>query len=144
MVLFYLSKEEFILIKKDVINILAVIPARGGSKGIPKKNIRLMNRKPLISYSINNAINSKYIMDVFVSTDSDEIAEVASDCGAEIIKRSAVQFSSFAFFFSAYSSSVLSVPLTLHIVNEESDSFITIVIIQTASPGDNIFFLKFF
>lgn len=87
MVLFYLSKEEFILIKKDVINILAVIPARGGSKGIPKKNIRLMNRKPLISYSINNAINSKYIMDVFVSTDSDEIAEVASDCGAEIIKR---------------------------------------------------------
>lgn len=67
--------------------ILAVIPARGGSKGIPKKNIRLMNGKPLISYSINNAKNSKYITDVFVSTDSDEIAEVASDCGAEIIKR---------------------------------------------------------
>ena len=64
--------------------------------------------------------------------------------GAEIIKRSAVQFSSFAFFFSAYSSSVLSVPLTFHIVNEESDSFITIVIIQTASPGDNIFFFFFF
>ena len=67
--------------------ILAVIPARGGSKGIPKKNIRLMYGKPLISYSINNAKNSRYITDVFVTTDSDEIAEVAEEYGAEVIKR---------------------------------------------------------
>lgn len=67
--------------------ILAVIPARGGSKGIPKKNIRLMNGNPLISYSINNAKNSHYITDVFVTTDSNEIAEVAEEYGAEIIKR---------------------------------------------------------
>lgn len=67
--------------------ILAVIPARGGSKGIPKKNIRLMNGKPLISYSINNAKNSRYITDVFVTTDSNEISEVAEEYGAEIIKR---------------------------------------------------------
>lgn len=67
--------------------ILAVIPARGGSKGIPKKNIRLMYGKPLISYSINNAKNSHYITDVFVTTDSDEIAEVAGEYGAEVIKR---------------------------------------------------------
>lgn len=67
--------------------ILAVIPARGGSKGIPKKNIRLMYGKPLISYSINNAKNSHYITDVFVTTDSDEIAEVAEEYGAEVIKR---------------------------------------------------------
>ena len=67
--------------------ILAVIPARGGSKGIPKKNIRLMYGKTLISYSINNAKNSNYITDVFVTTDSDEIAEVAEEYGAEVIKR---------------------------------------------------------
>lgn len=67
--------------------ILAVIPARGGSKGIPKKNIRLMYGKSLISYSINNAKNSHYITDVFVTTDSDEIAEVAEEYGAEVIKR---------------------------------------------------------
>ena len=67
--------------------ILAVIPARGGSKGIPKKNIRLMNGKPLISYSINNAKDSRYITDVFVTTDSNEIAEVAEEYGAEVIKR---------------------------------------------------------
>ncbi len=67
--------------------ILAVIPARGASKGIPRKNIRLMNGKPLISYSINNAKKSRYITDVFVSTDSDEIAEVAEEYGANIIKR---------------------------------------------------------
>lgn len=67
--------------------ILTVIPARGGSKGIPKKNIRLMNGKPLISYSINNAKDSRYITDVFVTTDSNEIAEVAEEYGAEVIKR---------------------------------------------------------
>ena len=67
--------------------ILALIPARGGSKGIPKKNIRLMYGKPLISYSINNAKNSHYITDVFVTTDSDEIAEIAEEYGAEVIKR---------------------------------------------------------
>lgn len=67
--------------------ILAVIPARGGSKGIPKKNIRLMNGKPLIFYSINNAKNSRYITDVFVTTDSNEISEVAEEYGVEIIKR---------------------------------------------------------
>lgn len=67
--------------------ILAIIPARGGSKGIPKKNIRLMNGKPLISYSIKNALNSSYITDVYVSTDSEEIADVSRIYGARIIDR---------------------------------------------------------
>lgn len=68
--------------------ILAVIPARGGSKGIPKKNIRLMNGKPLIYYSIKNALQCDEISDVVVSTDSEEIAYVAKACGAEVIIRS--------------------------------------------------------
>jgi CMP-N-acetylneuraminic acid synthetase/spore coat polysaccharide biosynthesis predicted glycosyltransferase SpsG len=67
--------------------ILAVIPARGGSKGIPKKNIRLMNGNPLISYAINAARKSKYIADVFVSTDNNEIADVSKKNGANIIFR---------------------------------------------------------
>ena len=67
--------------------ILAVIPARGGSKGIPRKNIRLMNGKPLIAYAIANAKASKYVTDVFVTTDSREIADVAISCGAKIIER---------------------------------------------------------
>lgn len=68
-------------------NILAIIPARGGSKGIPKKNIRLMNGKPLIHYAIANAKKSKFIADVFVSTDSKEIADISEIEGAEILHR---------------------------------------------------------
>lgn len=68
-------------------NVLAIIPARGGSKGIPKKNIRLMNGMPLIYYAIDKALKSKLISDVFVSTDSDEIAEIAASYGAKVIMR---------------------------------------------------------
>ena len=67
--------------------ILALIPARGGSKGIPKKNLRLMNGKPLIAYAIENAKKSKYIKDVFVTTDNKEIEEVSKVYGAAVIKR---------------------------------------------------------
>ena len=67
--------------------IIGIIPARGGSKGIPRKNIKLLNWKPLIYYTINSSRNSKYIDDFYVSTDDDEIAEIAKKYGAEIIER---------------------------------------------------------
>lgn len=70
-------------------NILAVIPARAGSKGIPNKNIRLVGGKPLIWYSINNAKKSKYITDVVISTDSPEIYIIANQTGVKLHKRSA-------------------------------------------------------
>ena len=54
-------------------NILVVIPARGGSKGIPRKNLRLLGEKPLIYYSIKNALQSKYNLDVFISSEDEEI-----------------------------------------------------------------------
>lgn len=57
--------------------IVGIIPARGGSKGIPRKNMRLMNGRPLISYAIENALASKFIDDVVVSSDSDEILSFA-------------------------------------------------------------------
>jgi CMP-N-acetylneuraminic acid synthetase/spore coat polysaccharide biosynthesis predicted glycosyltransferase SpsG len=67
--------------------ILAVIPARGGSKGIPRKNVRLMCGKPLISYSIENALNSTFNLDVVVSTDDEEIERIALLYGSKVIKR---------------------------------------------------------
>lgn len=63
---------------------LAVIPARGGSKRIPHKNIRLLHGKPIIAYTIAAALDSKIFGRVVVSTDSPEIAEIARAFGAEI------------------------------------------------------------
>ena len=70
-------------------NILAVIPARAGSKGIPKKNVRMLAGKPLVSYSIENAMKSKYITHVAVSTDDIEVKRIAAKYGANIIDRPA-------------------------------------------------------
>jgi len=67
--------------------IIALIPARGGSKGIPKKNIKNLRGKPLISYSIGPAKKTKYINKVVVSTEDKEIAEISREYGAEIIER---------------------------------------------------------
>jgi N-acylneuraminate cytidylyltransferase len=64
--------------------ILALIPARGGSKGIPRKNIIPLCGKPLIAYSIEQALASKWINRVVVSTDDEEIAEIARKYGAEV------------------------------------------------------------
>ncbi len=63
--------------------ILAIIPARGGSKGIPRKNIRDFAGYPLIAYSIAAGLKSELVTRVIVSTDDDEIAEVAREYGAE-------------------------------------------------------------
>lgn len=63
--------------------VLALIPARGGSKGIKNKNIIDLNGLPLIAYSIRAAKESKYIDDVIVSTDSLEIQEISNQYGAE-------------------------------------------------------------
>ena len=67
--------------------IIAIIPARGGSKGIPRKNVRFLNGKPLIAYAISNALESKYITDVLVSTDDEEIADISALYGAKVIRR---------------------------------------------------------
>jgi phosphoglycerate dehydrogenase-like enzyme/CMP-N-acetylneuraminic acid synthetase len=63
--------------------ILALIIARGGSKGVPRKNIRLLAGKPLIAYPIDEAKKSKYINRVVLTTDDLEIAEIGRQCGAE-------------------------------------------------------------
>ena len=69
--------------------ILIVIPARGGSKRIPRKNVRMMNGKPLILYSIDNAlrVSDKYDADICVSTDDEELGGIAESRSIEIIWR---------------------------------------------------------
>ncbi len=67
---------------------VAIIPARGGSKRIPKKNIKSFFGKPLIAYSIETALKSKLFEKVVVSTDDEEIANVAEKYGAEVLNRS--------------------------------------------------------
>lgn len=63
---------------------VAIICARGGSKGVPGKNIRLLAGKPLLAYTIEHALACKGIKRTIVSTDSDEIAKVAREYGAEV------------------------------------------------------------
>ena len=67
--------------------IIAIIPARGGSKGILKKNIIDFCGKPLLAWSIEHARGSSLVKDVYVSTDDDEITVVAEKYGAKVIKR---------------------------------------------------------
>lgn len=68
-------------------SILAIIPARGGSKGIPRKNIRLLGGKPLLAYSVEHALQARQVNRIIVSTDDAEIAEIARQYGAEVLMR---------------------------------------------------------
>jgi N-acylneuraminate cytidylyltransferase len=68
-------------------NILAIIPARGGSKRIPRKNLKEINGIPLVGHAINHAKASKYITRIMVSTDDAEIKKVSKEYGAETIER---------------------------------------------------------
>jgi CMP-N,N'-diacetyllegionaminic acid synthase len=64
--------------------IIAIIPARSGSKGMPDKNIAMVCGRPLIDYTIKAAIDSKCFDKIMVSTDSEKYAEISKDCGADV------------------------------------------------------------
>lgn len=68
----------------DNMKIMAIIPARSGSKGLPGKNIKLLGNKPLIGWSTERARASKYIDEVIVSTDDEEIARIAREFGGSV------------------------------------------------------------
>ncbi|MCH8956834.1 acylneuraminate cytidylyltransferase family protein, partial [candidate division KSB1 bacterium] len=108
--------------------IIAVIPARGGSKGIEKKNIRSFAGKPLIAHTIEQAMASRSVQRIFVSTDDDEIASISKKCGAEIVWRPSGISSD-----TASSESAL-----LHAVNEleEREQFSPdlVIFLQCTSP----------
>ena len=107
---------------------LVVIPARGGSKGIPRKNIRFMAGKPLISYAIECAKNSSYDMDIIVSSDDEEIKYVASRYGAGILDRPD----------SLAGDSVTLDPVIFHAVNKMEEikgyKYDLVITMQPTSP----------
>ena len=73
---------------------LAIIPARGGSKGLPGKNIKLLDGVPLICHSIKTALASNLIDRVILSTEDNEIASIAKNCGAEVPFMRSIDFAS--------------------------------------------------
>lgn len=104
--------------------VLAIIPARGGSKGIKNKNIRLVDGQPLINYTIQIAQKSELITDLYVSSDDDMILEVvkANDCC--FIKRSKVNASDTA----------LIEPVLVEILDNLKSKYEIILLLQPTSP----------
>lgn len=68
-------------------NICTIITARGGSKGIPRKNIKNLNGKPVLAYSIEPSIASDFIKKTYVTTEDEEISEISKKFNAEVIER---------------------------------------------------------
>lgn len=109
--------------------VLAIIPARGGSKGLPGKNVRMMCGKPLIAWTIEKALGSCTLDEVMVTTDSEEIAAIASSFGA------AVPFLRPAELASDTASSYDTVIHALDFYKRESSrEFDYIVLLEPTSP----------
>jgi CMP-N,N'-diacetyllegionaminic acid synthase len=109
-------------------NILGLIPARGGSKSIPNKNIKNFNGKPLITYAIKNSLESKYITHTVVSTDSHLIAEIARESGALV---------PFLRPEKLARDSSLDLPVMEHAINwykEQGQSFDYMVFLRPTNP----------
>src|ERR687888_2652879 len=70
-----------------LVQVLALIPARGGSKGIPRKNLATLAGRPLLAWTIDAALGSRAVTRTVVSTEDDEIAEAARSLGAEVLTR---------------------------------------------------------
>jgi len=107
--------------------ILAIIPARGGSKGLLRKNVVLLNGNPLIYYSIDAALKSNFIDSVVVSSDDEEILQTASGYGVDVLKR--------PHYISTDTASANQV--ILHVLeNEEikSQQYDLVILLQPTSP----------
>ena len=109
--------------------VLAVIPARGGSKRLPRKNCLLLQGKPLIVYSIEAAKESVYIDEVVVSTDDEEIASLARQAGASVPFLRPAELST----DEASSVDVVAHALNYYQVNEKK-LFDYVVLLQPTSP----------
>lgn len=103
---------------------LAIIPARGGSKRLPRKNILDLAGKPLISWTIEAARQSKYLDGIIVSTDDEEIAEVASSCGASVVIRPD----------DLASDTASSLDVVFHAIESQVINYDYILLLQPTSP----------
>lgn len=109
-------------------NILGIIPARGGSKGLPKKNVKILDDKPLIAWSIQAALESKKLNAVIVSSDNKEIIDVSKKHGAEV---------PFVRPDSLSTDSATTKDVIVHALNHYSSNNITfdyVVLLQPTSP----------
>lgn len=105
--------------------VLGIIPARGGSKGIKKKNLASLIGKPLIAYSIESALAANSLHRTIVSTDSEEIAEVCKALGADVpFMRPAV----------LAQDDTPTLPVIQHALNTLQDTFDAVMILQPTSP----------
>jgi len=102
---------------------LAIIPARGGSKRLPRKNVLDLNGKPLIAWSIEAGVKSSYINKVLVSSDDSEILEISKQYGAETIIRPDELASDTATTFDAIKHSI-----------ENSEPYDYVILLQPTSP----------
>jgi CMP-N,N'-diacetyllegionaminic acid synthase len=109
--------------------VVCVIPARGGSKGLPGKNIKNFCGKPLIAYTIEQAIQSEYVDRIIVSTEAEEIAQISLEYGAEV---------PFMRPMDLAGDSIATVDVLLHAINwlEEADryEFDILLLLHTTTP----------
>ena len=108
-------------------SILAVIPARGNSKRLPNKNILDLEGKPLIAWTIEAGLSSKYIDSVVVSSDSDNILDISKKFGTDIIKRPDELASDTATSFDAVK----------HAIKNTIETFDYVILLQPTSPLRN-------
>ncbi len=108
--------------------ILAIIPARGGSKGLPDKNIRNLCGKPLIGWTIEQAKNSLYIDEICVSTDSKKIADIAEEFGVKVPELRPAEFATDSSPSSAF------VLHTIDLYRKAGIEFDYILLLEPTSP----------
>ncbi len=109
-------------------NILSIIPARSGSKGLKNKNILKLNSKPLIAWSIEASLKSNYITKTIVSSDSEEILDIANKFGAEILLRDKTLSS------DTSSSENVIIDVIEKIYQQQNITFDYIILLQPTSP----------
>jgi len=105
--------------------VLAIIPARGGSKGLPKKNIKVLAGKPLIAWTIEAGKNSKYIDRLILSSDCEEIISVAKSYGCEVPFIRPVELSV---------DTAASMDVILHAINFFKEKYDICVMLEPTSP----------
>lgn len=109
---------------KNVPRILAIIPARGGSKRLPRKNILNLNGKPLLAYTIEASLQSKYITKTIVTSDDSEILDISKKYGSDTIKRPDYLASDTATSFDAIE----------HTIINQKENYDYIILLQPTSP----------
>jgi len=114
-------------LKLSSLKVLSIIPARGGSKGVPRKNIKDLNGKPLIAYSIESSLESSFIDITVVTSEDEEIIQVSKKLGADVIYRPK----------ELASDAASTMPVVKHALDKllsRGKSFDIVIVLQPTSP----------